>query len=382
MKRIFATFLKEWHLLRRDLGGLALLFFMPILLIVIMALVQDGPFKDYKNVKFEALLINEDQGRVANSLKEGLVESRQFDIIEKYKGVLLSKQASQNLIQTGKYKFAIIIPKGITAEIVNSANSIANEMGKQMGLPSTFPYREARAETMVQVMFDPVSKPAFKLAILNAIERLTTKIQSEIILERISKLNPQSHQDTTFDLEKKLRSVSVKEISTSDKKEELVKTNSVQHNVPAWAIFGMFFMVILIAESVISERMAGSWTRIKLIPGSFSHILIGKMLFFITLGNVQFYAMLLVGVFFMPLIGLPSLQMNGGLLPLFLMVTAISSCATSFGILIGTLFSTSNQALPVAAISVVILSAIGGVWVPIEILPPILKYCSVISPMR
>ena len=55
MKRILATYIKEWHLMRRDLSGLALLFIMPVLLIIIMALVQDAPFKDYKDQKFKTL---------------------------------------------------------------------------------------------------------------------------------------------------------------------------------------------------------------------------------------------------------------------------------------------------------------------------------------
>jgi ABC-2 type transport system permease protein len=108
----------------------------------------------------------------------------------------------------------------------------------------------------------------------------------------------------------------------------------------------------------------------------------GKLMFFVLLGIVQFYLMLLVGVYVMPLIGLDALQLSDSPLLLFILVSSISCCATAYGILIGILFNSSNQALPVAAISVVILSAIGGVWVPIEVLPNVLKSISLISPMR
>lgn len=382
IKRVLATFLKEWHQIRRDLGGLGLIFLMPVLLITIMALVQDAPFKDYRDVRFEAIFINEDQGKVGGAIKNGLLQSKQFTLIEFIDGQPFTLKSAADLIRKGEYKFAIYIPKGISAEVVNSANIIANQMGKQMGLPASMPFRTSRDSVAVQVIFDPVSKPAFKVAILNAIEKFTTKIQSDIILERIAKLNPQPDRDTTFDLEKQLKSIAVKEVTSSDKKEELSKMNSVQHNVPAWAIFGMFFMVIIISESMINERIGGSWTRLKLIPGSFAHILGGKLLFYVLLGIVQFFAMLLVGVYLMPWVGLPSLQFNCSIGLLLGMVACISLCAVSLGILIGTLFNTSNQALPVAAISVVILSAVGGVWVPVEVLPPTLKAFSSISPMR
>ncbi|GBL34963.1 hypothetical protein EMGBS15_05580 [Filimonas sp.] len=383
MQRIIATYIKEWHLMRRDLGGLALLFLMPVILIIIMALVQDAPFKDYRDHKFEAVFVNEDGGKVAASIRQGLLDSKQFELIESHHHQPIDLATTQNLIQKGTYQFAILVPKGISAEVVNSANLIANEMGRQMGLPASLPHRESREGMSVQLMFDPVCKPAFRLAINNVVEKFITKIQSDIVLERIAKLSQKTTTDTgTFDIEKQLRSVSVKEISSNEKKLMVSKMNSVQHNVPAWAIFGMFFMIIIIADSIINERLGGSWTRLKLIPGSFSHILIGKMLFYVLLGIIQFYLMLLVGIYVMPLVGLPSLQLGHSPFLLLIMVTCLSCCATTFGILIGTIFKTTNQALPVAAISVVILSAIGGVWVPVEVLPDSLRAVSLISPMR
>ncbi len=383
MQRIIATYIKEWHLMRRDLGGLALLFLMPVILIIIMALVQDGPFKDYKDHTFEAIFVNQDGGKVAASIRQGLLESKQFQLIETYDQKAIDFATTQKLIQKGTYQFAILIPDGISAEVVNSANLIANEMGRQMGLPASLPHRESREGMSVQLMFDPVCKPAFRLAITNVVEKFITKIQSDIVLERIAKLSQSAVADTgTFDIEKQLRSVGVKEISSQEKKMMVSKMNSVQHTVPAWAIFGMFFMIIIISDSIIGERLGGSWTRLKLIPGSFSDILIGKMLFYVLLGIIQFYLMLLVGIYVMPWVGLPSLQLGHSPLLLLIMVTCLSFCATTFGILIGSIFKTTNQALPVAAISVVILSAVGGVWVPVEVLPDSLRAVSLISPMR
>ncbi|MBL7767162.1 MAG: ABC transporter permease [Chitinophagaceae bacterium] len=384
MKRIFATYIKEWQLIRRDLGGLALLFLMPVLLITIMALVQDAPFKDYKDLKFEALFLNQDKGKVSQSIKEGLLKSGQFILIESIDQKPLDLNLTRKLVQDGSYKLAIVIPAGTTAEIVNSANQIANEIGKKVGIPGSLPHRESRDSLSIDVMFDPVSKPTFRVAILNAIDKFTTRIQADIVLERIGKLNggEGEGQDTSFNFEEKLHALSVKEVSSQQQKQKISMMNSVQHNVPAWAIFGMFFMIILICENIINERTQGSWTRLKLIPGSFSHILIGKMLFYVLLGIIQFYLMLMVGVYLMPYIGLPSLHLSETPFLLLIMVWSIAMCATTFGILVGTVFKTTQQALPVAAMSVVILSAVGGVWVPVEVLPSILKNISLISPMR
>nr|MBP6314621.1 ABC transporter permease [Chitinophagaceae bacterium] len=382
MKRIVATYIKEWQLMRRDLGGLALLFLMPMLLIMIMALVQDGPFKDYKDRKFETLLLDQDHGKVASEIKKGLLASNQFDVVDSIDGKEVDLKLVKEKIQSGSFQFAICIKKGISAEIINSGNIIANQIGKKIGIAGTLPHRESRDSMNIELMFDPVSKPAFKIAITNAVEKLIQKAQSEIVLERIAGLSPEQSSDSSFDFEKTLRQVGVQEISSQNNNAAISKMNSVQHNVPAWAIFGMFFMIIIISESMISERLSGSWTRIKLIPGSFSHILFGKLFFYVVLGIIQFYLMLLVGVFVMPLLGLDAMQLNHSPLVLLFFVSCISTCAVSYGILLGMLFNSSNQALPVAAISVVILSAIGGVWVPVEVLPPLLKNISLVSPMR
>jgi ABC-2 type transport system permease protein len=55
--------------------------------------------------------------------------------------------------------------------------------------------------------------------------------------------------------------------------------------------------------------------------------------------------------------------------------------ATGYGVLIGVYFRTPQQALSFGSVSVVILSAIGGVWVPVYVMPELLQDISRFSPM-
>ena len=378
MKRIIATFIKEWHLMRRDIDGISLVFLMPIILVIIMALVQDAPFKDFKEIKFKTLVVDHDQSAISAKIINGLKQSNQFEMSTQE----LSLEEVKQVIKNGKFNFAVIIKKGVGSEIVNSGNIIANQIAAQIGIHQKMPHREQRDSNQIDLMFDPISKPTFKIAIHNALEKLVEKIQSEIILERISAIQPQKENTDSLDFQKILGQVKVNEIGTGTENAYIQKINSVQHNVPSWSIFGIFFMVLVISESLITERNTGSWTRIKLIQGSLFDIFVGKILFFILLGIIQFYFMLLVGVYLMPLLGLDALVIGTHQGALFLMVSSISLCAASVGILFGMIFNSTNQALPVGAISVVILSAVGGVWVPLEILPPLLSKISYISPLR
>jgi len=92
--------------------------------------------------------------------------------------------------------------------------------------------------------------------------------------------------------------------------------------------------------------------------------------------------MFCIGLWLMPVFGLPALTL--GMHPWILLPIAIciSFAATSFGTFIGSVFKSSNQALPFGSIAIVILSAIGGIWIPVEILPETMQRLANISPLR
>ena len=52
------------------------------------------------------------------------------------------------------------------------------------------------------------------------------------------------------------------------------------------------------------------------------------------------------------------------------------------GILLGTIAKTQEQSAPFGATSVVILAAIGGVWVPVFAMPKVMQHISNVSPMN
>jgi ABC-2 type transport system permease protein len=83
----------------------------------------------------------------------------------------------------------------------------------------------------------------------------------------------------------------------------------------------------------------------------------------------------------MPLLDLPALQLGVNHLAGFITALSISITATAYGILIGTIFKTPNQALNFGAISIVILSAIGGIWIPLEIMPEKIQTIGRLSPL-
>ena len=104
-----------------------------------------------------------------------------------------------------------------------------------------------------------------------------------------------------------MQGIGVKEVGLDENDIGTQHLNSVQHNVPAWAIFGMFFIAIPIAGHIIREREDGSALRVALIPYSRSYVTIGKILFYTCICSLQFLLMMCIGLYLMPVFNLPAL---------------------------------------------------------------------------
>ena len=384
MKKVTATLIKEWILLRRDIAGMMFLFLMPAILIVVMAMVQDAPFRDYQELRFDLLLVDDDHGSLASEIKNGLRQSKNFNVVDSLDGKPVTPEKLKQLLTKGDYHVGIVIPKGATAEVANSANIIANNISKKLGLGGSMPARESRGTSYVRMYFDPVSKPTFRTSISFALDRYVTYSCSNILVQRISKLSKMAGDTAsgTEDFKKVFAGIGIKEEVLNDKGNDKLHINSVQHNVPAWAIFGMFFIVIPIAGHMIKEREDGSAVRIELIPNALRLVALGRILFYTIICTIQFWLMVAIGLWFLPLLGLPSLYLGAHAVALIPVSISIAFAATAYGYFTGAVFKTTNQAMPFGAISIVILSALCGLWVPVDLLPPVMQKVALLSPLH
>ena len=97
---------------------------------------------------------------------------------------------------------------------------------------------------------------------------------------------------------------------------------------------------------------------------------------------IQFYMMIAVAVFLFPHLGLPPLNVDGNLTLMSVVAFFAGLSAIGFGILLGTIAKTQEQSAPFGATSVIILAAIGGVWVPVFAMPKIMQIIAQSSPMN
>ena len=92
--------------------------------------------------------------------------------------------------------------------------------------------------------------------------------------------------------------------------------------------------------------------------------------------------MVLVGMYLFPYLSLPTLDLDGKFFLMSVVALFSGLAAIGFGILLGTIAKTQEQSAPFGATLVVILAAIGGVWIPVFAMSDFMQHFAKISPMN
>ena len=371
------TIKKEITLIIRDLGGLIVLFLMPLLLILIVTFVQDGAYKAISKEKTSILLVDNDKGEISHKIKEILNNSDIFNIVTQQNNLPINEVQAQQKVLKGEYLMAIIIPENLSSIIKNQvSNNVNNIINTFTGDKNQNIENKGVINNEIRLYFDPTLQISFKENIKINIDKIIYSIENQYIYEAFQ----QQLEVENIELSQKI--ISFKEINPKVNQEEEKLPNSVQHNVPAWALFAIFFIVIPLSSNIVKEKLQGTGLRVFTSPQPYSFFLLGKIITYLIICVFQFILMLLVGLYFFPLLGLPALDISGKLLLLLFVAMASGLSAISIGILLGTLASTQEQSAPLGATLTVILAAIGGIWVPVFAMPHIMQIISKISPMH
>ena len=118
------------------------------------------------------------------------------------------------------------------------------------------------------------------------------------------------------------------------------------------------------------------------MPCSYLQYLLSKSVVYLIVCLLQLALLFAIGVFLFPHIGLPKLTLSGNAWLLLPMGICSSLAAIGFGIFVGKITDSHQQASVFSALSVIIFAAIGGIWVPVFAMPEIMKSISQISPLN
>lgn len=376
--KLFMSIKKEILLLKRDFGGLVILFVMPLVLIITITLIQDSTFKTVSDSKIPVLLVDNDKDLISQSVKTNLNESGSFEIIENIDKQLVTEENAKEAVFKGKYQLAIIIPKNLSHDLQLKVNQNVDKITANFGLSEDKIIANPNLKPKeIKLYFDPAAQLSFKNGVKNGIDKMISQIETKSIY--------QTFQDQLGEGDEPIFSqesfITFKEIVPRANNKEIIP-NSVQHNVPAWTLFAIFFIIVPLSINIVKEKSQGTMIRLITNPVPYAVLIAGKTVTYLLICIIQFFLMVAVGVYLFPHLGLPVLDVQGKLFLMTVVALFSGLAAVGLGILLGTIAKTQEQSAPFGATSVVILAAIGGVWVPVFAMPKVMQVISNLSPMN
>lgn len=336
---------KELRILLSERATLFVFFLMPLLFAMFFGqLNRMAAGDEAAQVSVDVALVNQDSGSFSERLVEAL---RQIDVLSIEE--LASPQAADEKVAKGEIVAAIVIPAGLSANI------------------------QAHTPSQIQVIVDPVKQEGASIVtgILNQAAGEVT-LWGEVSYGVQSMLNqspeflqapPEAQQAAAMQtlgvimtqLDEARRSPAIA-VSSEDASGVPVKEpfNPAAFNNPSMLTMFAFFLLGMMATSILTEKENGSFRRLLASPIRPAAILAGKTLAYMTIVVLQALLMLGSGVLFfeMPI---------GRSLPAVLLITlGLGFTASALGLLLATLARSAKQADSLGVVISLLLGGMGG----------------------
>jgi len=381
MFKLWSTILKDIRILTRDRLGLVFMFVMPIVLAVVITAVQNSTFEMLNTNTVPMLICNRDTGEAGKQMQTAIEKVGMFSLKQVTPNVT-DKEISDRM-HAKDAVIAIIIPADFTQKLKEKANVISKKALQNFGMQTGKPVATIDSSEVqpITLLYHPVLQESFRHSIQGALKSALQVVQNKEVLKSIYfAMNETAIPDS---LEKDLMNsqVGIVEIPVSRDGSRNIP-NASQHNVPAWTVFAMFFIVISLGGSVVREKLNGSFVRLKTLPTNYLVALISKQLTYLFITFIQALVVFSMGIWLFPSMGLPKLNLPADIIGVVIVTLICGWCAVSYAIMIGVFAKTQEQANGIGAVSIVLMAAVGGLLVPSFAMPESFQFVMKLSPLH
>lgn len=377
IRQIVAVCLKEFKVLWHDREALLLLFIMPVFFILLMSLALEGVFETGTLARpLKILVVNEDHGEAAQNTIDALAKVEGIAMVHYLNGESLTRQKAEEHIAQGEAGLALVFQERFSEHVTTGHSYVSD------------------GNAGIFLVFDPTLSfhllSSLKGTIQGIIERQTlyyrlpqliskatevsedksrpeAAISQDIMQSRMEELLAYMSPDV---LEQAAVNISI--IPLRDGK-DMARPTATEQNVPGYTIFGVFFIVLTLASSFIQEKNDGTFQRILTAPLSKAALLVGKLLPYYLVNLIQIGLMFAVGV------GVFDLSL-GNIPALLLVSMAVAAAANGLGLLVAAIGRTEAQVNGLAVLLAIILSALGGMMVPVFVMPGFMQTLARFTP--
>lgn len=378
MYKLWATIVKDTRVLLRDKVGISLMFVMPIILVVVVTSIQNSTFQLVSKNRLQILIDNKDTGKNSAQMVKAIGDIGMFKVTEMPKGQTNISDAMHNT----DAMLGIVIPSNFSQRVADKAKNVSDKAMTSFGLgDSTKKASEAKDVDPLTLYYNPVLQESMRLSVKGALQSALQMVESRETLRTLyfsinEKPLPEKLENEMLNNRTPINDVPVSKDGTK------TTPNATQHNVPAWTIFAMFFVIMSLGGVVVKEKRSGSYIRLKTLPTSYHITLISKQIVYLVVTIIQAAVIFSIGMFLFPYIGLPALNPPSDLFALILTTLICGWCAVSYSICVGVYADTQEQSNGFAAVSIVILACVGGLMVPSFAMQGMYKTAASLSPMH
>jgi len=350
---------KEFLIIKRDFYSLAILFIMPVLFILMMSLAMRDLFEMHSKVKINIIIINQDSGEISSKFLDILKETDNFSIHFSDKDIKTDRIISR--MYKNDYKFSFIIQDNFTS-FFNNQDDVKSE------------------KKPVLLLVNPTVNSQLYEIVENIILNALVRIKLDIFLSNFEEFLAYEGTDKNLIAEPPSDLIETKYVYKGS--EKFTVPSSVQQSVPAWLVLSMYFIVIPISNTFITERNHGTLIRLQSMNLPKGYILFSKILPYFLVNQIQFGLMIAVGVFIVPLFGGDALPVaDSSYSGLLLISGSVSFSAISLALFIASVSKTTEQAATTGGVLNLILGAMGGVMVPKFVMPNFMQEMANFSPL-
>lgn len=377
IRQIIAVALKEINVLWHDREALALLFLMPVFFILLMSLALEGVFETGTSARpLKILVVNEDRGHEAQKTIDALGKVEGIALVHTWEGEPLTLEKAKDRIVRQEFGLALHFRHHMSEQIkAGHAKADHLEPGFALIVDPTLNYH------LLSSLKGTIQGVVERQALLHRLPQLIADRaaagEESNGLERtvVMDATPSRIKDLVSNLSSEILdqpAAAIAIIPLQEGQRRQLPT-STEQNVPGYTIFGVFFIVLTLASSFIQEKNDGTFQRILTAPLSKTALLVGKLLPYYLVNLIQIVLMFAVGVFIFDLY-------LGSIAGLLLVSLAVAAAANGLGLLVAAIGKTEAQVNSLAVLLAIILSALGGMMVPVFVMPDFMQTLAQFTP--
>ena len=372
LAKLATSVVKESRIILRDRQALILFFIMPVLFVLILSLALRDAFGDRPGVTFPVLVVDQDGGEVGQAVVSAFAASGHFRVERAGRPAPDQAQLEQAILED-RYKFVVIVPADATTQAKRRVEELAANAPPEM---------LSAAPVELRLLADPTLRVDYRImvraALAGTLQGMEMRLYGRQLEQNLKALGLPAelpHDPNGASIFAGIRDVQL------HSGEKYIIPSSVQQNAPAWTLLAMFFLTVPLSVSFIKEREQGSLFRLQTMSVPAWVVLGGKTLPYFIINQIQMASILLVSVYVLPLLGGDRLDIGNAPLALALLGAAASLAAIGFGIAVALFARTAEQATSFSSAVTMIMAALGGILVPLAVMPPVMQHFAMLSPL-